>query len=321
MPVIEVKNLTHVYKIPDKKYMESAPWWKKIFYRKYIDFYALKGISFKVESGEIIGYIGRNGAGKTTTIKILSGILEPTSGIVRVLDMEPYKNRKKLAYKISVVFGNRENVFFDIPFIDSISFFAKLYGVNDYEGRVDELAKMLDIEDLLEMPVRKMSFGQRKKANILVAFLHSPKVVFLDEPTIGLDIFAKDEVRKFLKRMNKKEDVTILLTSHYMEDIEELADRIIWIEEGKIIKDNHYDDLIDSIDYKIMEVEFIEGISEWAKEIEYETKKGNRYRFPIRKKDLKRYLRLCSNDANIKDINIFSPSLEEIIKMGWTKHD
>ncbi len=317
MKVIEVNSLTHVYKIPDKDYMQNAPFWKRLFYRKYEDFLALENVSFEVEEGEVIGYIGRNGAGKTTTIKILTGILEPTTGKVRVLGMEPYKNRKKLANYIALVFGNRENVFFDIPLIDSVKFFAEIYNVARWQERMEWLAEMLGLNDLLYTPVRKMSFGQRKKANILVAFLHQPAVVFLDEPTIGLDIFAKDEIRKFLKRMNKDEHTTIFLTSHYMEDIEELATRVIWLEKGRIKKNEEYSRIIEHIDYKILEIEFINGVSDWARKLKVESQRGNRYIFVVKKSSLKKWMKYVTDDKNIRDINVRSPSLEEIIKAGW----
>ncbi len=317
--LIEVKNLYRSFHVPDEEFMKHANRLRKIFFRKYVKKDVLIDLSFSVREGEIVGYIGKNGAGKTTTMKVLSGILSPTKGRVRVLGKDPYKNRKEIGKEISVVFGNRDVVFFDIPLIDSLEFYRHVYKIHkrDFEDRVEMLAKLLNMDDLLYTPLRKMSFGQRRKANILASFLHSPKLVLLDEPTIGLDIFAKDEVRDFLLEMNRKENTTIILTSHYMEDIEKLANRIILIDNGKIIEDKPYDEIISSLEYKIVilkgEIEKIKNLLSKIREVEIINEGHDILSIAVKKEKIKIFLEYYTKGI-IEDLEIRNPSLEDILK-------
>ncbi len=317
--LIEVKNLYKSFDVPDEEFMKHANKLRKIFFRKYVKKDVLIDLSFSVKEGEIVGYIGKNGAGKTTTMKILSGILSPTKGKVRVLGKDPYKNRKELSKEISVVFGNRDVVFFDIPLIDSLKFYRQVYQIpkRDFEDRVEMLARLLNMNDLLYTPLRKMSFGQRRKANVLASFLHSPKLVLLDEPTIGLDIFAKDEVRDFLLEMNRKENTTIILTSHYMEDIEKLANRIILIDNGKIVEDKPYEEIISSLEYKIVilkgEIEKIKNLLSKTREVEIINEGHNILSITVKKEKIKIFFEYY-NKGIIEDLEIRNPSLEDILK-------
>lgn len=239
MAIIEVKNLTKEYK--QKK---SAGSLKEIFmnilkpdFNKYT---AVDKISFSVEEGESIGYIGPNGSGKSTTIKMLSGILSPTSGSIMVDGRIPKKERIKNSKHIGVVTGNRSILFWDVPIIESFRLFKELYEIPDhvYENNLREFTKILNLESILNIPERQLSLGQRMKCNITAAFLHNPKVVFLDEPTIGLDIESKRNIREFISKINRERKITFIITSHDFQDIEALCKRIILINKGKIILDD-----------------------------------------------------------------------------------
>ncbi|MDD3263314.1 MAG: ATP-binding cassette domain-containing protein [Candidatus Nanoarchaeia archaeon] len=236
MPIIEVKNIRKEFKIPKKK--ENLSKFKQklgIFYREWEKKIAVDDISFEIEQGEFVGYIGANGAGKSTTIKMLTGILTPNSGTIKIMNYEPSKDRIKYTQNIGVVFGQRKNLIYDIPIKDSYGIFRTIYDIpkDVFKERLNNLVKTMEIENIMEVPYRKLSLGEQMRAEIVSCFLHNPKIVFLDEPTIGLDVYAKHKIREFLKKINKEDNVTIILTTHDTLDIEELAKRIILIDEGK----------------------------------------------------------------------------------------
>ena len=238
--MIEVKNLRKTFRKPKKLKKKSIRQSiKNIFYREWQTVNVLKGINFKIKEGEFIGYVGPNGAGKSTTIKALTGILTPTSGSIKCLDMDPNKDRYEYTKHIGVTFGQKSLLWYEIPVIESFKLYRDVYELDKkvYEKRLKEFSKILKINELLHVPVRKLSLGQRMRCEIVASLLHNPKIVFLDEPTIGLDAIAKEEIRTFLKKINKEEGTTIILTTHDMADIEELCERIILIDKGKIIYD------------------------------------------------------------------------------------
>ena len=320
--VIEVKNLKKMFKIPNKEFMEKASFFKKLFFRKYDEFWALKGISFSLKEGEILGYIGRNGAGKTTTIKILTGILEPTEGDVKVLGYNPYKERKKVSFYTSVLFANRSYAL-EIPIKDTLKYYAAMYGFSwkDIEDWAEVLIQMLNMEELMNIPGRKLSFGQRRKLDLLIALINKPKILFLDELTIGLDIFTKEEIRDFLLKINRKEKISIFMTTHYMEDIEKLADRIILIDQGKLIWEGKLEDLIKKVNYKKIEIltKNPKATFEKAKKLDItglELDK-NKITFFIDREKIFEIRELIDN--NIIDIKVDSPSLEDLIKDLYEK--
>ena len=212
---------------------------KNFFKREYIYIDAIKDISFEIEKGSIVGYIGENGAGKSTTIKILSGILIPDEGKVEIGGLVPWKNRKEYVSKIGVVFGSRSQLWWDIPAADTFDFLRDIYNLDNdkYQKRKDYLVKLLNIEDIIHVPVRQLSLGQRMRCEIAASLMHEPEILFLDEPTIGLDALSKKVVRDFIKKINKEQKVTVILTTHDMSDIEALAKRIIMIGHGEIIYD------------------------------------------------------------------------------------
>ncbi|MBN1845394.1 MAG: ATP-binding cassette domain-containing protein [Sedimentisphaerales bacterium] len=213
--------------------------WKSLFYRRNRRVDVIHDVSFTVREGEFIGYIGPNGAGKSTTIKLLTGILYPQAGSIRVLGYEPHTQRYEYTYHIGVVFGQRSLLEYDIPVADSLSLYRAIYELNErqFAERLEEFTAMLDLGDLLHIPVRKLSLGQRMRCEIAASLLHRPRVIFLDEPTIGLDALSKHEIREFLRRINQQEKVTIILTTHDMDDIEQLCERIIFIHVGHIVYD------------------------------------------------------------------------------------
>jgi len=212
------------------------------------DVIAVDGVSFDISQGEFVGYIGPNGAGKSTTVKMLTGILHPTSGHVEVNGLSPAHARQQVAQQIGVVFGQRTQLWWDLPTIDSFEILAAMYDVApaDYRRFMSEFTDMLGLGEFLDTPVRRLSLGQRMRADIAAALIHAPRVLFLDEPTIGLDVMAKAQVRGFLTRVNRDRGVTILLTTHDMRDIEELCERVMVINHGKLMFDGNLESLIAS---------------------------------------------------------------------------
>jgi ABC-2 type transport system ATP-binding protein len=236
--MIHVKNLTKIFKvnIQGNNTIEVV---RQLIFPEYKEVVAVKDISFSINEGEFVGYIGPNGAGKTTTLKILSGILYPTSGDVRVMGYIPYKRETDFLKNISFIMGQKTQLWWDIAPIETFKLNKAIYKIPDnlFKKRVDELANLLNVSDLLEIPVRKLSLGERMKMEIISALLHSPKILFLDEPTLGLDMFSQESIRKFFINYNKEYKATIILTSHYIHDIEKMAKRIIIINQGSIVYD------------------------------------------------------------------------------------
>jgi ABC-2 type transport system ATP-binding protein len=236
--LIHVANLTKTFSVFDRREGVKGAL-LDLVHRKSRTLAAVDGISFDVARGEIVGYIGQNGAGKSTTIKMLTGILVPTSGALNVDGLVPHANRRAFAKRIGVVFGQRTQLWWDIAAIESFRLLGKIYEVDDktLAERLDRLDAILELKPLLHTPVRKLSLGQRMRCDIAASLLHAPPILFLDEPTIGLDVVAKDSIRAFLKEINKTFSTTILLTTHDLRDIEELCRRVIVIDRGKILFD------------------------------------------------------------------------------------
>lgn len=234
---IIVTNLSKTFSFPVKS--ATAGWVKNLFLPEKREITAVKEVSFSVKAGERVAFIGPNGAGKSTTIKMLTGILFPTAGTISVLGLDPSKDRKKLAYRIGTVFGQRSQLLPNLPVTDSFEFFGVMYGMSDVhiKSRVEELIKLFDLGSFIDQPVRKLSLGQRMRAEIAAALIHRPEIIFLDEPTIGLDVVAKKALRDLLITINREEKVTIFLTSHDVGDIESLCDRTIVINHGTVIND------------------------------------------------------------------------------------
>ena len=240
--MIRLENISKSYKVYSR---EKGLWnsFKSIFKRKYKIIEALKDVSFTINEGEIVGYIGPNGAGKSTTIKIMTGIISPTSGNCLINGFNPSKDRQKYVRTIGAVFGQRSNLAWDVPVIDSFELLKDIYRVSDeeYEKNLKNLTQKLDLDGLLTRPLRSLSLGQRMRCEIAGALLHSPKILFLDEPTIGLDSISKIKVREFIKEMNKETKLTVILTTHDMNDIDALTNRIILIGKGQKLYDGSFE--------------------------------------------------------------------------------
>lgn len=316
--VIEVKNLSKDFQIKQK----SAGFFgglSSAFSPQYKHVKAVDDISFSVEEGELLAFIGPNGAGKSTTIKMLTGILFPTSGKMKVLGFNPSDDRQKLAYHIGSVFGQKPQLWYHLPPIDTYNLFSRIYELNpkDYHERLDFLVEQFEIKDLLKTPVRKLSLGQRMRCEIVASLLHKPKIIFLDEPTIGLDVIAKQHIREVIKYLNEKEKVTIFLTSHDAGDIETLAKRTIVINYGKIIFDDTTEKLKKNyIKTKIVELVVEEPIKNFAFEggkIVERTKYSLKVELDTAKNSIDKLLSYAMDNFAIKDINIFDPPMEEII--------
>lgn len=237
--IIEIKNITKEFKVLNRHEGLKGSL-KDLFSRDYKIMRAVDNISMTVSQGEIIGYLGPNGAGKSTTIKMMTGVLEPTAGEILVNGNIPYKDRTRNAQDIGVVFGQRSQLWWSLPLIESFKLLKDIYQINDtdYYDMMDLYKSLVDIEPLLHKPVRQMSLGQRTLSDILAAFLHNPKIVFLDEPTIGLDVSMKSKIRTLIHALNKKKNTTVILTTHDMGDVDALCERIVIIDKGKILYDN-----------------------------------------------------------------------------------
>jgi ABC-2 type transport system ATP-binding protein len=244
MLAIDVHNLRKEFQIQKSREGVKGAL-QDLFRREYNQVTAVKDISFQIPKGEICGYIGENGAGKSTTIKMLTGILVPTSGEIMVNGYVPHKEREKFVKRIGVVFGQRSQLWWDIGVIESFQLLRKVYGVSEqeYKLRLTELVERLQLQDLLNRPVRKLSLGQRMRCELAASLIHNPSILFLDEPTIGLDIVVKTEIREFLKSLNQRYETTILLTTHDLQDIEALCSRVIMLDDGSIIYDGSLDQL------------------------------------------------------------------------------
>ena len=238
MPIIEVRELSKQFRTFRRREGVLGAV-QNLFVREYVTVKAVDRVSFTIEPGEMVGYIGANGAGKSTTIKILTGILVPSSGHVVANGSVPYRDRRRYTKELGVVFGQRTQLWWDIAVIESFKLLKEIYEVpdGDYRRRLDLFGEILGIGDYLHTPVRKLSLGERMRCDLAAALLHNPPLLFLDEPTIGLDVVAKDHIRAFLKEMNRAERTTVLLTTHDLSDIEELCKRIIIIDKGRILFD------------------------------------------------------------------------------------
>lgn len=244
MSVISVNGLSKEFLIPKHKkgFLGGL---KSLFSREYIKKIALENISFNINEGELVGYIGPNGAGKSTTVKILSGILLPNSGHVKVLGNIPWEHRIETTRQLGVVFGQRTQLWWDLPVIESFDLLKDIYNISDYtyKSTLHSLTETLELSQLMHVPVRQLSLGQRMRCDIAASLLHSPKILFLDEPTIGLDAVSKLAVRDFIRHLNKEHKVTVMLTTHDMDDIESLCNRVIILNEGQIYLDGTLSDL------------------------------------------------------------------------------
>lgn len=323
MTAISVKHLKKSFKVKEKKEGFKGSL-KTIFNPSYKVINAVDDVSFEVEEGEIIAFIGPNGAGKSTTIKMLTGILYPDEGSIEVLGIDPTKARRKLAYEIGTVFGQKEQLWMHLTAYDNFKFFGAIYDIpeKETEKRINELCKLFDLEEFINRPVRNLSLGQRIRCEIVASLIHKPKILFLDEPTIGLDPVVKDNIRKLIKKMNKEYNTTIFLTSHDITDIEKLCKRVIIVNDGKIVMDDSVTNLkYHYMDKKIVEVK-LKNSADFKEVNGIRVLKGNNNNFRIEIDtniiDLSNFLKII-NPENILDINISNTPLEDIISGIYRK--
>lgn len=317
MSFIEVKHITKTFKVAKKKSGLKASF-KSFFKRDYKMVEAVKDISFSIAKGEIIGYIGPNGAGKSTTIKILSGILTPDKGQCTVGKIVPWKNRKEYVKKIGVVFGQRSQLWWDIPAEDTFDLLKDIYDIPEerYQKVKEELVEKLNLKDIINVPVRQLSLGQRMRCEIAASLLHEPEILFLDEPTIGLDAISKQQVRDFIKRINKEKKTTIILTTHDMSDIDALAKRIILIGKGQVLYDGSLQKLKNNYANKrYISVKTKDSLNIRNKGIIQKEKVKDGYKFCIDSKtiNISDFLSIISKKVQIEDVEIDNENLDNMI--------
>jgi ABC-2 type transport system ATP-binding protein len=317
MPSIIVDRLSKIYPVAIKE-----PGLKgtidHFFQRKYKQINAVKDVSFQIEAGEVVGFLGANGAGKTTTLKMLSGLIHPSTGVVKVAGHIPFKRETAFLKQITLVMGQKQQLIWDLPAMDSLKMNAAVYGLSDRtaQRRIGELAEMLTLQGKLTQPVRKLSLGERMKAELLAALIHEPQVLFLDEPTLGLDVNAQVAVRQFLREYNQRYKATILLTSHYMTDITALCDRVLVIHQGQLIYDGSLNGLVERFSpCREVKVEFdqvytIDRLAQYAQVKEVE---GASARFLVPQETLTKTVSIILGELAVVDLSITDPPIDDVI--------
>lgn len=321
--MIKVKGLSKYFKTYKKNEGLKGSV-EALFRREYKTVKAVDSINFEIEQGELVGFIGPNGAGKTTTLKMLSGLLFPTSGECAVLGFTPFERKHEYLKQISLVMGQKNQLWWDLPAIETFNLNKEIYEVGDkqYKEVLNELTKMLDVQEVMHQQVRKMSLGQRMKCELIASLIHSPRVLFLDEPTIGLDVVMQKKVREFIKEYNRRYKATVILTSHYMDDVKEICQRVIVINNGGLIFDGKLGDLIKKhVDYKVL-------VPVFNKEVKKEDLKkiGKVTEF----EKLKAVIRVPRNEVpqkagellkrfDVDDLDISEPRLEDVIAEVFEK--
>lgn len=320
--MIQINNLTKIFRRPIRKEGLKGMI-NTLFSTKYTETVAVNHINLTVPDGEIVGYIGSNGAGKSTTIKMMCGILTPTEGQVLIDGVEPYKKRRKVASEIGVVFGQKTQLWWDIPLIESFKVLKEIYLISDreYAERLDFLCETLGIKEILSQPVRTLSLGQRMRADLAAAWLHNPKILFLDEPTIGLDVLVKQKIREAIKSMNARYNTTVILTTHDMQDVEDLCKRIVIIEEGNII----YDGPIESVKHRFGDLRTItvkadkfpsdDELNVFGGKVSYgRTEDGLTIKFNADEILLETVVDYAFHTLKAKDLKVSEISVEDVVK-------
>ncbi|MBD1824502.1 ATP-binding cassette domain-containing protein [Cyanobacteria bacterium FACHB-DQ100] len=317
MSTITVDRLTKIYPVAIKEAGFKGTV-THFFKRTYRQVKAVQDVSFQIEPGEVVGFLGANGAGKTTTLKMLTGLIHPSSGKVTVAGHVPFERRSAFLKKITLVMGQKQQLIWDLPAADSLKINAAVYGISDrtLQTRIGELSEMLSLHGKLNQPVRKLSLGERMKAELLAALLHQPQVLFLDEPTLGLDVNAQVAVREFLKEYNDRYRATVLLTSHYMADITALCERVLMIHHGQLIYDGSLAGLVDRFSpCREVKVEFNHTYTEaelsaygYVREVEKQS-----VRFLVQQEDLTQTIAKILAELQVADLTVTDPPIEEVI--------
>ena len=320
--VIAVDHLSKTYRVPVRE-LGLANAFKSILRRRTRDVEAVREISLSVSSGEVVGFLGPNGAGKTTTLKMLSGLLNPDAGQVRVLDSEPFRRDREFLRRITLVMGNRNQLLWDIPVSDSFARNRAIYRLPAAQFRetVDGLTELLELGDLLDKPVRNLSLGERMKCEIAAALLHRPKILFLDEPTIGLDVTMQRRIRSFIAEYNRLFDAAVLLTSHYMADVEALCQRVIVIHHGRLLFDGKLAKLVERFSpHKTIVVE-LESENDVSRYGEVVAHAGLRYTLLVPKEETARVTGQLLSDLPVTDLTIEDPAIEEVIEQVFAQDE
>lgn len=318
MPIIEVNDLNKTFRI-----VKSQPGllnsFKSLFHREYIEKQAVRHMSFQLEKGEMVGFIGPNGAGKSTTIKMLSGILTPTSGSVVVSGIVPYENRRENAKRIGVVFGQRSQLYWDLPVEDTFEVYQKLYDIDPkvYRDNKAFFTEILQMEEFMHQPVRQLSLGQKMKANLALSMLHSPDILYLDEPTIGLDVMSKSALRQCIREINHEKKTTVILTTHDMDDIETTCERLILINSGEKLYDGSIASFKENYQDGYTVVLSFQTFPVWQEQPEFRLEKQEDHTWQISVSS-----ELSTKEALVRLIHLYDPidlqvketSIEEIIQ-------
>ena len=323
MSIIAVDNLSKIYPVAVKE-----PGLKgtlaHFFQRQYRQVKAVQNVSFHIEPGEVVGFLGPNGAGKTTTLKMLAGLIYPSQGKVKVSGYTPFKRQHQFLNQISLVMGQKQQLIWDLPALDSLRINAAIYQIPQpqFKQRLGELTEMLALQNKLKQPVRKLSLGERMKAELLAALLHHPQVLFLDEPTLGLDVNAQVAVREFLQDYNQRYQATILLTSHYMADITALCERVMVIHQGQLIYNGGLNQLLEKF-APCREVKVELGHSLPTEKLadfgEVQTIEGREVRFLIKREDLTSSVGKILAQLEVIDLSVADPPIEEVIGQLFDK--
>tara|TARA_B110000495_G_scaffold80919_1_gene69527 strand:+ start:179 stop:1198 length:1020 start_codon:yes stop_codon:yes gene_type:complete len=317
MPTIEIKNLSKTYRVYQKQEGLIASV-RGLFHREYRQVQAVKDINLTVEEGEFVAFLGPNGAGKTTTLKLLSGVINPDEGSVNVLGHVPWERENEYRRKFALVMGQKNQLWWDLPAMESFRLHQHIYCVpkEEFERTRDELCDMLNVTNLLSRPVRELSLGERMKMELIAALIHKPDVLFLDEPTIGLDVVAQHKIQQFLKEYQQEQNNTILLTSHYMKDIEALCKRVVIIANGSIYHDGSLDEIVDQfsgdkiVTLQLRDDRSLESISKLPNLIEIDPPK---IKFRVDRDGVGRVLSQILSEHAVDDIVVEDPPLEEVI--------
>jgi len=319
--VVHVSELTKVFNVPEREPgLRAAA--KALVRRKTRDVHAVEAISFDIQPGEVVGFLGPNGAGKTTTLKMLAGLLYPTSGEARVLGHVPSRREKEYLRRMTMVMGNRNQLQWDIPALDSFELYRAIYRLRreDFLSMRDELVELLDVGDLVRKPVRNLSLGERMKVEIVGSLLHRPMVLFLDEPTIGLDVTMQKRIRTFVAEYNQRHSATVLLTSHYMADVEALCKRVIVIHHGRILFDGELSSLANEFAaYKTIGVLLEDGQAELDRYGEVISRDGDRAILRVPKAETSRVAARLLSENEVLDLTIEEPPIEDVIEMVFAQ--
>lgn len=317
MPVIEIKNLTKSYRV----YQKREGLWAStlgLFHREYRDVHAVRGIDLSVNEGEFVAFLGPNGAGKTTTLKLLSGVIQPSGGDCRVMGYVPWKRENAYRRRFALVMGQKNQLWWDLPAQESFRLHQHIYRIppNDYDATLSEITELLNIGKLMGRPVRELSLGERMKMELTAALLHSPEILFLDEPTIGLDVVAQHAIQQFLKSYQQRRGITVLLTSHYMKDVAALCQRAVIITQGLIKYDGSLAGIVDRFSgYKIVTFQFGNGqmLAQPEQLGEVLQIQPPRLRLKIARAEVPRVLAQVLASHPIEDVAVEDPPLEEVI--------